>query len=208
MIHHSQLRNPLSSWISFPGRVSEWFLWYMTNQKQSVKVLDSVSCSKELHCGIPQGTVLGPHPLTMYTAPLSAITSGFSGIKHHLYADDTQMYISIAIKNASTSIPQIQNCLKSVQEWMPPVSSNSIHPRENSYCLARLSNPNCCQLYFLLIYSEIKSLLCKKFAILELCFELSFSVCKVFKILSVVASLEILVILVLQFISKINIGFL
>ena len=51
--------------------------------------------------------------------------------------------------------------------WQP-VSSNSIHPRQNSYCLAWLSIVNCCQLYFLLIYLEINSLQWTKFAIMAL----------------------------------------
>ena len=66
----------------------------MTNRKQSVQVLDSVASSKELNCGVRQGSVRGPLLFTMYTAPLSVIISGFSGIKHHLYADNTQIFMS------------------------------------------------------------------------------------------------------------------
>ena len=133
-IHHSQLRNHLSSWFGFSGCVSKWFLSYTTNRKQSVKVLDSVSSSKELNCGVPQGSVLGPLLFTMYTAPLSVIISGFNGIKHHLYADDTQIYVSITTENASTSIPQLQNCLKSVQDWMA-ASKLKLNPSKTEFIL-------------------------------------------------------------------------
>ena len=44
--HHLQLRNHLSSWFVFSGRVSKCFLSYMTKQKQSAKVLNSVYSSK------------------------------------------------------------------------------------------------------------------------------------------------------------------
>ena len=139
----------------------------MTNQKQSVKVLDSVSSSKELNCGVPQGSVLGPLLFTMHTAPLSVIISGFNGIKHHLYADDTQIYVGITTENASTSIPQLQNFLKSVQDWMA-ASRLKLNPSKTEFILFGSADQRKL-LSALSIYWEINSLLWKKFAILELC---------------------------------------
>ena len=52
------------------------------------------------------------------TAPLSKIIGTFSTVKHLLYADDTQIYMSITPSNASNSIKDIQGCLSSVQSWM------------------------------------------------------------------------------------------
>ena len=44
-------------------------------------------------------------------------------LKHLLYADDTQIYISITPSNASNSIKDIQGCLSSVQSW---ISANKL----------------------------------------------------------------------------------
>ena len=133
-IDHQQLTERLSSWFGFSGRVANWFTSYVSGRKQSVKVSDAVSASKILDCGVPQGSVLGPLLFTMYTAPLSCIISAFSCIKHHLYADDTQIYICVTPKNATTAIPELQNCLKNIQSWMA-ASKLKLNPDKTEFIL-------------------------------------------------------------------------
>ena len=95
-----------------------WFSSYLSGRSQSVKIDESRSKSTRLECGVPQGSVLGPILYSLYTAPLSKISGTFSTVEHLLYADDTQIYISITPSNASNSIKYIQGCLSSVQSWL------------------------------------------------------------------------------------------
>lgn len=117
-IDHPLLLGRLSSDYGLSGSVLKWFTSYLTNRRQSVKIKDALSSERNLLYGVPQGSVLGPVLFTMYTAPLSKIISAFSSLSHHLYADDTQIYLDLTPNTITSSIEQLQECLSAVQLWM------------------------------------------------------------------------------------------
>ena len=55
--------------------------------------------------------------LYMYTTSLSAIISKFD-INHNLYADDTQIHMSLSVFNAKESFEKLQHCAMAVSSWM------------------------------------------------------------------------------------------
>lgn len=64
---------------------------YLKDRSQIVVIQDSCSASKPLSCGVPQGSILGPLLFTIYT---SVFTEQIKHSCYHLYADDTQLYLS------------------------------------------------------------------------------------------------------------------
>ena len=92
-IDHSLLYDCFHDWFGLDGTVLSWIKSYLSNHKQKIKIGDSFSEAVILPFGVPQGSVLGPLLFTLYTSPLSEVISKFK-VTHHLYADDTQIYLA------------------------------------------------------------------------------------------------------------------
>ena len=116
-IDHDLLLSRLTEWFGIDGVVLQWVRSYMIGRSQLGKVNGVLSTPQLLWCGAPQGSVLGPLLFTMYTTPLSSIITAF-GLKHHLYADDTQIYTSFIAEDITQSLIAVQNCMLAIQVWM------------------------------------------------------------------------------------------
>ena len=138
-IDHSLSYDCLHDWFGLDGTVLSWIKSYLSNRKQKIKIGDSFSEAVILPFGVPQGSVLGPLLFTLYTSPLSQVISKFK-VTHHLYADDTQIYLAVDSRNFDSSMEELTECLKSVQKWMDgvklklnPEKKRIYHNRSKSY---------------------------------------------------------------------------
>ena len=68
-----------------------------------MKLGDCLSSKTYHKFGVPKGSVLGPLPFTLYTTPLSSVISGHT-IPHHLYADNSQRYVSFASGDSAAAL--------------------------------------------------------------------------------------------------------
>ena len=116
-IDHGILLKRLRVTFGLSGTVLEWFQSYLSGRFQSVVVGGEKSTSSPLTLGVPQGSVLGPVLFTIYTQPLAEILTKH-GMKYHLYADDTQIYVSGTRDEIPEMSYRISCCVTDVKAWM------------------------------------------------------------------------------------------
>ena len=132
-IDHFILLTRLGDWLWVSGKALDWFKSYLTGRSQKIKLGNCLSSRSVLSLGVPQGSVLGPLLFTLYTTPLSSLVSGHA-IPHHLYDDDSQLYISFSSGNSAAVLNSLQSCLASVQSCMS-TNKLKVNPDKTEFLL-------------------------------------------------------------------------
>ena len=82
--------------------------------------------------GVPQGSVLGPILLSLYTTPLSKIIQNHPAIGFHFYADDTQLYVHLIHINVAHAFDWLKSCLDDVKKWLS-VNKLKLNPDKTEF---------------------------------------------------------------------------
>ncbi len=122
LVVHDTLLKRMSARLGVSGVAYDWFKSYLSNRAQCVSISGHKSNSHPLDCGVPQGSVLGPILFTVYTLPLGDIIRAHS-TGYHLYADDTQLFLTcnkpLCPDSAQQTLKQLEACIAVIRQWMP-----------------------------------------------------------------------------------------
>ena len=93
---------------------------FLTDRSQAV-IIDGVKSEhKKLACGGPRGSVvsvLGQFEFCNYLIPLGNILK-YHNVQYHMYANDTQVYISFKLKTPHEAVDTINECISDLRAWM------------------------------------------------------------------------------------------
>ena len=130
----------------------EWFRSYLTGRKQFVSLNGTNSNFKNITCGVPQGSLLGPLLFILYINDFQNSSNLLSFI---LFADDTSVFFSH--KNPNTLVDTVNTELSRIiiHEWIccNKLSLNVLktHGMFFSNSISRLPS----NVYFLIIHQLI-----------------------------------------------------
>ena len=85
----------------------------MANRSQYVVFNENKSDIRDVTCGVPQGSILGPLLFILYINDFSGVSDK---LFYALFADDTNVFISG--KDMNTLIDTIQLELKKLYDWL------------------------------------------------------------------------------------------
>ena len=83
---------------------------YLSDRKQFVQIDNTCSTTREITCGVPQGSILGPLLLLTYIDDMTSSDS----MQFILFADDTNLCyshldINVLVRNIKTEISKIKS---------------------------------------------------------------------------------------------------
>ena len=111
-VEHSILLNKLNHY-GIRGTALQWFNSYLTNRYQYVNYNNTTSNMKQIVCGVPQGSILGPLLFLSYINDISSVSNVLSSV---LFADDTTLlYSSNNLQELSATV---NNELSNIVQWL------------------------------------------------------------------------------------------
>ena len=120
-VYHEILLNRLSQRYGITGNVQEWFAFYLSSRTQFAEIECSRSSLRELNCGrYRRGLSWASVICFAHRSPVADIIKRHNPTCH-LYADDTQLYVSFNLGSDdlfSSAKFSIEICAEEIKNWM------------------------------------------------------------------------------------------
>ena len=110
-MQHQTLINELAD-IGLKDKALQWFISYLSDRSQQVRVAGSLSEETTCSRGVPQGSVLGPLLFTLYIRALPEIAR----VPCLMFADDSLLFSSSA--DPLTSSQELTHAVTNVYNWL------------------------------------------------------------------------------------------
>jgi hypothetical protein len=95
----------------------QWFRSYLQCRQQAIYIKGTRSDIRDLSCGVPQGSVLGPILFTIYTISLGRLLRDQCP-DYHIYANDTSLYMCVKPNQLAEATAQLTSCVSLIHRWM------------------------------------------------------------------------------------------
>ena len=115
-VDHSTLLTVLDRRVGVRESAMDWFSFYLSDRTQTFCANGVMSRPIPVTCSVPQGSVLGPVLFISYTDDVTLIFDSHQ-VNHHLYADDKQAYVSVAVNNVSLARQILERCIRDITSW-------------------------------------------------------------------------------------------
>ena len=115
-VDHDILARRLELTFGLKGLTLSWLRDYLHGRTQSVCWAGSMSATRRVCCGVPQGSVLGPLLFLLYVSDIGHIVRS-SGLAAHVYADDVQVLGSCLPMESEWLRHKFKECISLVQRW-------------------------------------------------------------------------------------------
>ena len=134
-VDHEKLIQKLEAY-GITGHLLAWIKAFLTDRDQRVNVKGTLSQSKRVISGVPQGSILGP---LLFVVFLNDVSEVINGVCVKMYADDVKLYADI---DCSDSRTKLQEALNSLSQWSKTWQLTMSVPKCHVITLSNTRNPS------------------------------------------------------------------